>query len=105
MIKVSVLYPNKKGSKFDMEYYCKTHIPLVERKLGGALKGVSVERGVGGGLPGSPAIYVVMAHLMFDSVEAFQAAFTPHAPAIMGDVPNYTDIEPVIQISEVTISG
>jgi uncharacterized protein (TIGR02118 family) len=42
-----------------------------------------------------------MGHLYFDSVEAFQAAFGPHAPAIMADIPNYTDIQPVIQISEV----
>jgi uncharacterized protein (TIGR02118 family) len=42
-----------------------------------------------------------MIHLLFDSLEAFQGAFGPHAEAIMGDIPNYTDLEPVIQISEV----
>jgi uncharacterized protein (TIGR02118 family) len=42
-----------------------------------------------------------MAHLSFESVEAFQAAFGPHAEAIMGDIPNYTDISPAIQISTV----
>ena len=44
-----------------------------------------------------------MIHLLFDSVEAFQGALGPHAEAIMGDIPNYTDIEPAIQISEVKI--
>jgi uncharacterized protein (TIGR02118 family) len=44
-----------------------------------------------------------MFHLYFDSIEAFQNAFGPHAQAIMGDIPNYTDIQPTIQISEVKI--
>ena len=30
-----------------------------------------------------------MGHLLFDSVEAFQEAFAPHAQAIVGDIPNY----------------
>lgn len=34
----------------------------------------------------------------------FMAAFTPHAAVLQGDMPNYTDIEPVIQINEVLIS-
>ncbi len=42
-----------------------------------------------------------MGHLYFDSVEEFQTAFTPHAAEIMADIPNYTNIQPVIQISEV----
>ena len=28
MVKVSVLYPNKPGSRFDIEYYLNTHMPL-----------------------------------------------------------------------------
>ena len=101
MIKVSVFYPNEEEKKFDMDYYLNSHIPMVQEKLGGALKGGAVEQGLGGVEPGSPATYVAMAHLLFDSVEAFQGAFGPHSEAIMADVPNYTDIQPTIQISEV----
>ena len=103
MIKVSVFYPNNEGCKFDMDYYCNSHIPMLQEKLGEALKGVAVEQGLGGAEPGSPATYVAMCHLLFDSVEAFQDAFGPHAEAIMGDIPNYTDVQPTIQISEVKI--
>ena len=101
MIKVSVMYPNNEGSTFDMAYYCQTHIPMVRQKLGAALKGVAVERGIGGEEPGSPAPYLVMCHLWFDSVEAFQTAFGPHAEELGADIPNYTNIQPTIQISEV----
>ena len=101
MIKVSVLYPNEEGKKFDMDYYCNSHIPMVQEKLGAALKGGAVDQGLGGVDPGSPATYVAMTHLLFDSVEAFQGAFGPHAEAIMADIPNYTDIQPTIQVSEV----
>jgi uncharacterized protein (TIGR02118 family) len=101
MIKVSVLYPNEEGKKFDMDYYLKSHIPMVQGKLGAALKGGAVEQGLSGAEPGSSATYVAMGHLLFDSVEAFQNAFGPHAETIMADVPNYTDIQPVFQISEV----
>jgi uncharacterized protein (TIGR02118 family) len=103
MIKVSVFYPYEEGKKFNMEYYCNNHIPMVLGKLGDACKGGAVEQGLGGGQPGSPPIYMAMGHLLFESIEAFQTAFGPHAKEIMGDIPNYTDVEPLIQISEVKI--
>lgn len=103
MIKVSVFYSNTEGSKFDMNYYCNSHIPMVRQKLGAACKGASVEQGVAGATPGSPPAFVAMGHLYFDSAEAFQTAFGPHAEAIMADIPNYTDIQPTIQISDVKI--
>ncbi len=74
---------------------------MVQEKCGAALKGGAVDHGLSGVEPGSPATYVAMAHLLFDSVEAFQSSFGPHAEAIMADSPNYTDIQPTIQISEV----
>jgi uncharacterized protein (TIGR02118 family) len=101
MIKVSVLYPNSANSKFDMNYYLNKHIPMVKQKLGIACKSVAVEQGVAGGAPGAPATYVAMGHLTFDSVDAFQSAFGPHAEAIMGDIRNYTDTQPTVQISEI----
>jgi uncharacterized protein (TIGR02118 family) len=101
MIKVSVLYPAGETAKFDMDYYCKSHMPMVKEKLGAAVKSMSVDQGVGGGAPGASPTYVAMGHLYFDSVAAFQTAFAAHAEAIMKDVPNYTNVQPVIQISDV----
>ena len=103
MVKVSVMYPNHEGTKFDMTYYSNRHIPMVRQLLGSALRGVSVEQGISGEGPGSPASYVAMGHLLFDSVEAFQTSFDPHAQAIMEDIPNYTNSEPIVQISEVKL--
>ena len=103
MIKVSVLYPNDEGKKFDMEYYCSKHMPMVQQKLGDACKSIAVEQGLGGGEPGSPPAYIAMGHMYFDSVEAFQTAFGPNAKDIMADVPNYTDIQPMLQVSEVKV--
>ena len=101
MIKVTVMYPNTEGSKFDMAYYCNSHMPMVQEKLGAALKGVAVEQGIGGAEPGSPPPYLALGHLLFESVEAFQTSFGPHAQVLMGDIPNYTNTQPTIQISEV----
>src|SRR5580658_5412162 len=101
MVKVSVFYPFSGGAKFDMAYFLEKHMPLVRQKLGLACKGVSVEQGLAGGAPGTAPTYTAMAHMLFDSAEAFQAAFAPHAPVLLGDIPNYTAIQPIIQISEV----
>jgi uncharacterized protein (TIGR02118 family) len=103
MIKVSVLYPNHEGSTFDMAYYCDRHIPMVRQLLGVALKAVAVEQGVGGAAPGSPPPYLALGHLLFESLEAFQTAWGPHAQKIVADVPNYTNSQPTIQISEVKL--
>jgi uncharacterized protein (TIGR02118 family) len=101
MIKVSVLYPKSDGSTFDIGYYCRTHMPMVAAKCGAALKRMEIDEGAAGGAPGSPPPYAAMGHLYFDSVEAFQAAFGPNTREIMADIPNYTNIKPLIQISQV----
>jgi uncharacterized protein (TIGR02118 family) len=103
MIKVSVLYPNAEGKNFDMDYYCNSHLPMVSELLGDALKGATVEKGLGGATPGSSAAYAAMGNMYYNSIEEFQTAFGPNAKEIMGDLPNFTNIEPVIQISEVLI--
>ena len=76
---------------------------LVRRLLGAALKGAAVDQGIGGEEPGSPAPYLAIGHLLFESPEAFQTAFGPHVQTIMADIPNYTNSEPTLQISEVKL--
>ena len=101
-----MLYPNEQDSKFDMNYYLTTHMPLSIERLSASkgFKGVSVERGLGGEFPGSNPRYIAMCHYLFDSVEDFLAAFTPHATLLQSDMPNYTDTKPIIQISAVEIT-
>ena len=103
MVKVSVMYPNSAGVRFDMTYYLDRHMPMVGKLLGGALKGMNVEEGLAGGAPGAPAPYVAMCQLFFDSVDAFQAAFGPHTGVILADIPNYTNAAPTVQISQVKL--
>ena len=99
MIKVSVLYPNATNSRFDIAYYCDSHMKMVADRLGAALRKIEVDHGISGPMPDAPAPFVAMGHLYFDSIETFQAAFAPHVAEFMADVTNYTDIEPVIQVS------
>ncbi|MFC4722035.1 EthD family reductase [Geojedonia litorea] len=102
-IKVSVLYPYGEGKTFDMGYYCNTHVAMVSGLLGEAIIGATIEKGIAGGAPNSQPTYVAMGNLYFNSMDAFQNSFGPNADKILGDIPNYTNIEPIIQISEVMV--
>lgn len=103
MIKVSILYPNTPGSKFDMDYYCNKHMPMVQEKMAGACTHFTVDQGLAGGMPGAPATYVAVGQLFFASIDSYQAAMVSHRKAIVDDIPNYTDVTPVIQISQVLV--
>jgi uncharacterized protein (TIGR02118 family) len=102
MIRVSVFYPNSAGATFDMAYYTSKHLPLLQKRIA-TCKGVSADKGLAGGTPGSQPTYIAIAHLLFDSVEAFESGFAPHASEILGDVPNYTNTRPILQINEIKL--
>lgn len=101
MIKVSVMYPNSPDATFDIDYYCNKHVPMAVELLGEALKGGAIDSGLAGGAPGEPPAFIAMGHLTFESVESFQEAFEPKAEEILADLPNFTNIQPQIQISEI----
>jgi len=106
MIKIVIMYPNKEDTRFDMPYYIEKHMPrsiaLLSTHAG--FRGVTVERGVGGAVPGSPPEYVAMCQYLYNSAEDFLDAFMPHAEELQGDIPNYTNVQPLIQINEVLIT-
>ena len=103
MYRLTVLYPSGEGKHFDVDYYRDKHMPLLKARMGDACKSYTIDKGLAGGAPGAKPTYVGMCHVFCDSVEAFQGAFGPHAKEILGDVRNYTDIAPVMQISEVVV--
>ena len=103
MIKVSVMYANTPGARFDHEYYRDKHMPLLKARMGAACLRYTIDKGLAGAPGAPPATYVGMCHVYVDSVDSFQKAFGPHADEILGDIKNYTDISPVIQFSEVVV--
>ncbi|WP_418318935.1 EthD family reductase [Piscinibacter sakaiensis] len=103
MIKVSVMYANAPGARFDHAYYRDKHMPLLKQRMGDACLYYTVDKGLAGGKPGDPPTYIAMCHIFCESVEAFQSAFGPHAKEILGDIPNYTDQPPLLQFSEVVV--
>jgi uncharacterized protein (TIGR02118 family) len=105
MITVSVLYPNRVGARFDMDYYLASHVPMLRRVFGSALRSCVVEQGLGGGAPGTEAEFAVLCHLRFDSVAAYQQAIGPVADQVRDDVANYASEAPVIQLSEVLVAA
>jgi uncharacterized protein (TIGR02118 family) len=94
MMRLSVLYPVTEGATFDHDYYRTKHVPLCSETWKPAR--VEVDRGVNGP-------YVAAVHFLFPSSDALHAALgSEGTAAITADVANYTQIEPVVQISETT---
>jgi uncharacterized protein (TIGR02118 family) len=104
MVRVTVLYPNESAKRFDHDYYARKHMPMVmERLKGSGMFRYEVDKGLAGGGPGAPAPFVAACHLYFNAVADFQKGIAAHGTEIMDDIPNYTDISPQIQISEVVV--
>ena len=105
MIKISFLYPNSRGGRFDLQYYLETHMPSSIDLLSvhPGFRGVSVERGVSAG-PAQEPPYIAVCNYLFESFDDFLAAVTPHMGQLRADMSNYTDVESVIQISKVVTS-
>lgn len=105
MFNISSIYPKQEGAWFDFEYYLNTHMPRSIELLSEA-KGfvkVYVEKGVDVEAFNITSQYEVVCNYYFESVEDFTNAFMPHAHELQGDIANYTNIEPIIQITEIKI--
>lgn len=103
MIKVTVMYPYTEGARFDHAYYRERHMPLVKARLGSACAYYTIDKGLAGIAPGEPPAFVAMCAFICDSDEGYEAAIQPHRAEILGDIPNYTDITPVVQVSEIVV--
>jgi uncharacterized protein (TIGR02118 family) len=102
MISLTVLYPKTADSQFDADYYFDKHLPLVRERLTSlGLTGIDAEQGLAGAAPDSPPSYAVIARLNFGSIEELQNALAVHGPELIGDIPNFTDVQPLMQVSQI----
>lgn len=101
MIKLTVMYPNSADLKFDKDYYVNQHGQLLKDLLGITIVSSDINFGIAGASPEQSAPYVVIANIVFESMESFQKSFGANAEAILADLPNFTNVSPEVQISEV----
>jgi len=100
LIKVSIMYPFAEGKTFDMEYYETRHMPMVAGFLGSNLVKYTIEKGFASGIPNTPLPFMAIGSFYVKDLGDYQVAIGPNRDAIRSDFPNYTNISPVILVSE-----
>jgi uncharacterized protein (TIGR02118 family) len=99
--KVSVMYPNLDGAKFDMDYYRGTHMKIVMDNLKAfGLQRTGVDKGISGGA-GQKAPYICVGHLYFNRPDGYDEGIKKVGPVLRADIANFTNVTPVRLISEV----
>ncbi len=101
LTKVCVMYPYAEGKTFDMDYYEIKHMPMVAGFLGSNLVKYTIEKGIASGIPNQPLPFMAIGTFYVKSLSDYQAAIGPNRDAIRADFPKYTNISPVILVSEV----
>lgn len=101
LIKISVMYPFAEGKTFDMNYYETKHMPMVAGYLGTNLVKYTIEKGLASGIPNAPLPFMAIGTFYVKSLSEYQAAIAPNRDAIRQDFANYTNVAPVILVSEV----
>jgi uncharacterized protein (TIGR02118 family) len=95
--------PQTESSTFDLEYRLNKHIPMVLARLSSlGLRRIEVNRGLGGIAPGQPApLRSPIGYMTYDALEELQAGLAVHGAEVMGGIPNFTNGQPVIQVSRI----
>ena len=99
--KVAILYPNGEDATFDMDYYEEKHMPMVAGFLGENLKSYEIDKGISGRTPDDEVPFVAIGYFYIDDVAEYSRAIAQHRDAVISDFENYTNILPVVQISEI----
>ena len=105
MFKVAILYPNGEDKTFDMDYYEKKHMPMVAGLLGKNLRFYEIDKGIAGRTPNDKPPFAAIGYFYITDVAEYNKAIGQNRDAIINDFKNYTNIQPVVQISEVKYVG
>lgn len=105
LFKVAILYPNGEGKTFDMDYYESKHMPMVAGFLGKNLQFYEIDKGIAGRTPNDKVPYLAVGFFYVKDVAEYNKTVAKNIDTIVNDFKNYTNIQPVIQISEVKRIG
>lgn len=105
LFKVTILYPSGEDKTFDMNYYETKHMPLVAGFLGKNLKYYEIDKGISGRTPEDKVPFVAIGYFYVRNIEEYNKAIAQNRNAVISDIKNYTNIQPVVQISEIKKLG
>ena len=105
MFKVAILYPNGEGKTFDLDYYENKHMPMVAEFLGQNLKFYEIDKGIAGRTPNDKVPYLAIGYFYVKDVAEYNKVIGQNIDVIINDFKNYTNIQPVIQTSEIKRLG
>ena len=105
MFKVAILYPNGEDKTFDMDYYEKNHMPMMAGLLGKNLNFYEIDKGIAGRTPNDKVPFVAIGYFYINDVAEYNKAIAQNRDAVVNDFKNYTNIQPVVQISEIKHLG
>ena len=105
MFRVVIMYPKTPDSHFNMDYYRDHHIPLVREIFGGlSLRCIEIDKGLANAFPNQPFPYESISYFHFENIDDFQnVMMSPRGGQIVGDMQNYTNVQPLIQINQVVV--
>jgi uncharacterized protein (TIGR02118 family) len=101
MFKVAILYPNGEDKTFDMAYYENKHMPMVAGFLGKNLKFDEIDKGISGRALNDKPPFLAIGYFYISDIAEYNTVIAQNREAIIGDFKNYTNIQPVVQISEI----
>ena len=100
---LTVAYPKAESTRFDLEYYQQSHIPLCENLFAEhGFSGYILRTNEGKG-PGSADLNHASIDLLFESLEQLQAALAAGGQRVSEDVVNYTDATPRMSFAEADV--
>lgn len=102
MIKVTILYPNGDDKTFNMDYYEKKHMPMVAGFIGSKnLRYYEIDKVISGRTANDKPPFLAIGYFYINNLADYNAAIAQNREVIINDFKNYTNVQPVVQISEV----
>jgi uncharacterized protein (TIGR02118 family) len=101
---LTVSYPKAADSHFDYDYYREKHIPLCNELFRDhGLRGTVLRTNEGKG-PGSADLNYASIDILFESAEQLGAALQSGGQSVGADVPNYTNVQPIMTFGDIELS-
>lgn len=105
VFKVAIFYPNGEDKTFDMDYYERKHMPLVASFLGRNLTSYEIDKGISGRTVDDKAPFAAIGYFYIKDIDEYNSSIAQNREIIINDFKNYTNIQPIIQISETRIKN